>query len=149
MEHRNLALQLGKACVWIDGPRVAQPGGATDSLVGIRSQPDRRARPLHGQHGEALLVEAVAVPFGCDGLALQQTLDDIELVEEHAQLLLRHPKRVEFLLPIAKPNAEHEATARNGVERRGVLGQLDGVEQRQQGNVRSDAHVARLGCDAA
>ena len=79
--------------------------------------------------------------LGSHGLALEQAPDDVELLLEETQTPLRHAERVVLLLPVAEPQAEHEATARDGVERGRVLGHLDRVEEREEQDARAHAHL--------
>jgi hypothetical protein len=55
------------------------------------------------------------------GLALEQSPYDVELLLEDVQALLGQAERVVLLLPVAEPQAEHEATLADGVECRGGL----------------------------
>ena len=148
VEHRGLAHELGEVGVRIDRPGVGDARGALHGRVGVRRQPDRRARRLCRQHREALVDELVAKTLGRHSFALEQALHDVEFVEEDADLLLWDAERIELLRAVPKTDAEDEAPTGDGVKRGRVLGELDRIEQREQCDVRGDAHVAGIGRDA-
>ena len=143
VEH-ELALELVELRVRVEQPRVGEPCGAQNGVVVVRGEPDRRPRRLRRPQRELLVVQPEAVPFRGHRLALEQAPDDVELLLEHGQPLLRQAERVVLLLPVAEPEAEHEAAVGDGVERGRVLGDLDRVEQREQEDPGAHAHLPRL-----
>ena len=144
----ELPLELGQLRVRVEQPGVGQAGRPQDGLVVVRGEPDGRPRHLRRPQRELLLVQPEAVPLRGHRLALEQPAHDVELLLEHAQALLGQPERVVLLLPVAEPQAEHEAPVGDGIERGRVLGDLDRIEQREQEDAGAHAHLPRLGGDA-
>ena len=140
-----MPFELVQLRVRVEQPGVGQPSRAQDGLVVVRGEPDGRPRALRRPQGELLLVQPEAVPLRGHHLALEQSSYDVELLLEHAQALLGQPECVVLLLAVAEPEAEHEATLGDGVERGRGLRDLDRIEQRQQEDAGADAHLPRLG----
>ncbi len=143
-EERELALHFRERSVRVYEPRVGKPGGAPHGGVAVRRHPDRGSRRLHRPGRQAGALQTVAVPLRRHLVALEQPPHDVELLAEDADPPLRRAERGGLLGAVAEPDAEHEAPAGDDVERRRLLGHLDRVQEREEEDSGSDAHVARL-----
>ncbi len=142
----------GRAAVADAGLGVERPQGR-DRLhhavgpAGRPFDPTRPERP-HPQLGTAVLQRARrhhhAVELGVAGTAVERPAveggpQDAQAVLHEAEAIGdRHPERGEFLGPVARPDAEAEAPAGEGVDGQGVRGQGHRVVQRQDHHAGAD-----------
>ena len=82
------------------------------------------------------------------GLARPEPIDDLEPLLEPADPLLRILPHGQVLdVAVAEPDSEDEASAADDIECRDLLGDVDGMVQREEQDPGAERHRARLGRD--
>ncbi len=130
--------------------RVAMARGPIVGGVAAGGDPDRRMRPLHRLERQRRLREReVAARVGDHVLRPQPPRHREDLEEtRHAGFHL-DAQALELLGPVAEPHAEHEAPLGEDVQRRNLLGHVGRGVDGEQEDVRDEAHLSRLGGQAA
>src|SRR6266508_3499824 len=147
-EQGELALQRRQRRVRVHQPRVAESRGPLDAGVRIGRQPDLRARPLERRHGDADVRKREMAAGIAQGLARPEPLDDLEPLDEATDPLLRIlPHGLVLDVTVAEPHSEDEASATDHVERRDLLGDLDGMVQGEEQDSGPERHRAGFGRD--
>ena len=81
-------------------------------------------------------------------LGPQPSYDGQDLFEPRHALLSVHAERVELRIAVAQPHAEDHAAAGHNVERRDLLGDVDGILHGQDDDIRAHEHVAGFRTEA-
>src|SRR5882724_469077 len=145
----ELTLERRERGVGVHEPGVAQPRGAPNTGVAVGGHPDRRAGTLHRAHRDPRGSQAEVPALVVDGFAAPQPLDDLEPLDEATDAVLRVvPQRAVLDVPIAETDAEDQPAVRDHVERRELLGDLDGMVEGQQENPGAQDHAASVGGEA-
>src|SRR6202035_3083301 len=123
-----------------DREAVAEADRAAQRRRRETAEPDRRMRFLDRprRHPDVLEIEELALES--NGLAGKSATDDVEgLVGALSPFLRRHAEACKLFLFETDANPELEATARNDVDGRDILGQSDRIVKRHQQYARGDA----------
>src|SRR5205809_1206059 len=103
---------------------------ATSPLAAI---PDGRARALERGQRDAHVLQAKVSALVGDRLARPQALDDLERLDVAAHALLRvQVHGLGLGIAVAEADTEDEAAARDHVERRHLLGDVERLVERPQ-----------------
>ena len=143
--HGELSGHCSHGRVGVDQPGVAPPRSAAYCGVGVGRHPDRRVRLLYRARGGPCL-RHLAIPAVVLDLVLgKQQLGSLQNLSHAAHSVLgRHTKGRILLVAVAQTDAENKPPVADGVHCGQVLGQRDGIVQRQQQNGSGHLHVAGL-----
>ena len=129
-----------------DQPGVPDARGAFHRRFHQSRDPDRRPAWTERLQADAMVLHRIETSPERDFAASPQGAHQLDAFGETRRAFLeRNAESVEFSLAIAQSDAEDEVAFAENVESRGFLGDVDGVEQRQQQDVAADGHAFGLG----
>ncbi len=128
----------------------AHAGRASGPGLAHGRDPDRRSVRLHGPRPHAHVGEAKAPAFERHAVLAPGAAQDLEpLVHPRDALGARDAEGGELRVNVAHAGAEHHPSAREVVEHRQVLGELQRVAEREQQDVLTDRDALGDGGDRA
>ena len=146
VEELELAAHRRRGRVRVDQPGVREARGPAHRGVGVRRDPDRRARVGDGAHRQPHPVEPGPRQVPRHRPTAPELVDDGEVLGEPPHLLLgRDTERGVLLGAVPEAHREHRPAPADDVEARVGLRRVHRVVHGQQVAAGADDHLPRLG----